>query len=172
MPSVFGHIIASTFLNRFLYGRKNELRLYGWAAFCAFAPDLDVLAFYWDIPYHSPWGHRGFTHSIFFGLLFGALIAWLIARNRADFFKIALVMILATLSHPLLDMMTDGGLGCALWWPLSDTRLFFPFRPIAVSPIGISSFFSPWGMHALASELLCIGVPCTFIYFLFRGENR
>jgi hypothetical protein len=48
-------------------------------------------------------------------------------------------------SHPLLDILTDGGLGCALFWPFDDTRYFAPWRPIPVAPIGLA-FFSPFGL--------------------------
>lgn len=48
----------------------------------------------------------------------------------------------ATASHALLDMLTDGGLGVALFVPVSNARLFFPVRPIAVSPIG-AGFSAP-----------------------------
>jgi inner membrane protein len=43
-------------------------------------------------------------------------------------------------SHGILDAMTDGGLGVAFFSPFDDTRCFFPFRPIKVSPIGLSFF--------------------------------
>ncbi len=41
-------------------------RLLATAAVCSVLPDIDVLAFHFGIPYASEFGHRGFTHSIFF----------------------------------------------------------------------------------------------------------
>ena len=44
-------------------------------------------------------------------------------------------------THPLLDMLTDGGSGVMLLFPVTGARLFFPWRPIHVSPLGILQFF-------------------------------
>jgi len=56
-------------------------------------------------------------------------------------------------SHALLDTMTDGGLGCALFWPFDLTRYFAPWRPIPVAPIGLA-FFSPYGGVIALTELV------------------
>jgi inner membrane protein len=56
-------------------------------------------------------------------------------------------------SHPLLDTLTNGGLGIALFWPFDHTRYFAPWRPIPVSPIGLG-FFSPYGMFVALVELV------------------
>ncbi len=80
-----------------------------------------------------------------------------------NFFKSpALWAGLFTLSHGLLDALTDGGLGIAFFAPFNETRYFFPWRPIMVSPIGLSQFFSSWGLGVLLSELIWIGIPVTF----------
>ena len=59
----------------------------------------------------------------------------------------------AMASHPVLDAMTDGGGGVALFWPFSDTRHFFPFRPIPVSPLG-AGMLSARGLRVVTAELL------------------
>ena len=79
--------------------------------------------------------------------------------------KYALVFFLCGSSHGLLDMMTSGGLGVALFAPFYNERYFFPFRPVKVSPIGIDRFFSEWGLKVLWTEFLWIGVPC-FLYLM------
>ena len=43
------------------------------------APDLDVIAFVFRIPYDHPWGHRGATHSLSFAML-AALLVGTLAR--------------------------------------------------------------------------------------------
>lgn len=116
-------------------------------------PDADVVAFALDIPYHAPFGHRGASHSIVFAALMSAL-AWALARltslpsGRAALFTFA-----AVLSHPLLDALTDGGLGVALFWPVTSERFFFPVQPIPVAPIGLG-FLSGAGMRVALFELL------------------
>jgi inner membrane protein len=94
-------------------------------------------------------GHRGFTHSILFALLCGAIGA-LFCRSRNAF----LYLFLAVLSHPILDAMTNGGRGVAFFSPFSNHRYFFPWRPIKVSPIGAID------INVLWSELRWVWLPC------------
>jgi inner membrane protein len=69
---------------------------------------------------------------------------------------------LVTLSHPLLDMLTNGGLGIALFAPLSGQRYFLPWRPIEVSPIGVR-FFSARGLEVVVSEIVWVWLPALFV---------
>jgi inner membrane protein len=123
-----------------------------WSAL-SMLPDLDVIGFSLGVEYADPWGHRGATHSFAIALIAG-LAAGIVARAlgrrvvRAALFATAVLA-----SHPLLDTMTDGGLGCALFWPVDTTRYFAPWRPIPVAPIG-AAFFSPAGAFVTLIELL------------------
>jgi inner membrane protein len=137
------------------------------AAILAIAPDIDVYAFRFGIPYEAPLGHRGLTHSLAFAAV-TATVAWLICR-RCERVPNTLVaaLVLAAVSHPLLDMMTDGGLGCALWAPLSNARLFLPWTPIPVSPIGITRGL--W--HVLAFEA-CVFLPPLVLSLLIVRKLR
>jgi inner membrane protein len=173
MASVFGHVMAATALGYAVFPKQVRPATLVLAGFCAFAPDLDVLAFRFGVPYASPWGHRGWTHSVVFALVFGSLMAWLFSRfNKIeDPRRLLAWLVLATLSHPLLDMLTNGGRGVALWWPLSAERIFFPFRPVQVSPISVADFFSPWGLEVLASEVLWIGFPALGLVLLARWRR-
>jgi inner membrane protein len=56
--------------------------------------------------------------------------------------------------------MTSGGRGVGFLIPFDNTRHFFPFRPIKVSPIGIGEFFSEWGAKVLLGEFKYILLPC------------
>ena len=64
MASIFGHIAVSSALGAGLFPRQARTGALMLAGFCACAPDLDVLAFFFGVPYEDPWGHRGVTHSI------------------------------------------------------------------------------------------------------------
>lgn len=128
-------------------------------------PDLDVVAFGLGIPYASPWGHRGFTHSLAFALLSALLCWWWLMPSGASRFTTwagAAYLAACAVSHGLLDGFTNGGLGSALWWPLSDDRWFAPFRPIQVSPIG-HAFFSARGLAVIRSESLWVGLPAVAV---------
>lgn len=160
MPSVFGHIAAGAAIGAAFFPHQfSRPAVVCLALFCAAAPDLDVLSFHFGIPYGSEWGHRGWTHSLLFAAVFGVALSALFFRQAEDFRMIALFCALAMASHPLLDMLTTGGRGVALFWPFSPERLFFPWRPILVSPLGAGAFFSSWGLRVLASEALWIGAP-------------
>lgn len=174
MASIFGHVAASTALGFSFFPKEQRWTTLFLAGFCAFAPDLDVVGFRFGVPYESILGHRGWTHSLAFALMLGPLVAWLFFRKEKNWWKLALWFSLATASHPLLDMLTNGGLGCALWWPFSDERHFFPWRLILVSPLEIRSFFSRYGIRVLVNEFVWIGMPgllLALICSLFRKNN-
>jgi len=116
--------------------------------------DVDVLAFRFGIPYAAPFGHRGATHSLAFAMLVGMTAAMLLAREgRWSFSRTAVVACAVAVSHPVLDAMTDGGLGVALLWPFSNARFFAPWRPIPVAPIG-ARMLSSRGFHVLWIEAI------------------
>jgi inner membrane protein len=127
------------------------------AGLFAVAPDLDTYAmFAFDIPRGSLFSHRGFFHSP----CFLALLAFGVARfagGAKAWITLGAVWTCAAVTHPLLDMLTDGGSGVMLFFPFTTGRLFFPWRPIRVSPLGIARFFDR-AAEILLSELpFCIG---------------
>jgi inner membrane protein len=80
-----------------------------------------------------------------------------------------LYFFLCTASHGVLDALTDGGLGVAFFSPFDTTRYFFSVRPVLVSPIGISQFFSPYGIRVLASEVMWIWLPSCALFVVLRA---
>jgi len=72
-------------------------------------------------------------------------------------------------SHPLLDCLTDGGLGCALLWPFSNERFFAPWRPIPVAPIG-PAFLSARGLRIAVTEVVLMAP--FLIYALWPRARR
>lgn len=120
------------------------------------APDLDVLAFRIGVPYDHPFGHRGATHSFTFAVLCG-LVVWLAQGGR----RAALLTTLTVATHPLLDALTDGGLGVALFFPFSAERFFFPWQPLPVAPIG-SGMLSVRGLKVLTAEALAFAPLLAF----------
>ena len=56
------------------------------------------------------------------------------------------------MSHPLLDAMTDGGLGVMMFFPFTVDRFFFTWRPIHVAIIGISAAWQSF-LSVFPSEL-------------------
>ena len=163
MPTVLTHP-AIALAVRAVTGRAiTSRRLLLIAALCSIVPDVDSVGFVVGIPYDSLLGHRGLTHSLAFALLLAAcalpLAKWLDARRWWAF----TLVFLSTISHGILDALTDGGLGVAFLSPFSNQRFFLPWRPLPASPIGILAVLSPSEVHVLASEAVLVWLPCLLV---------
>ena len=156
MASIFAHAAAAAALGS--VARPTRAVVWTCAALSV-VPDLDVLAFALGIPYAHPLGHRGLTHALAFAAVLGPAVAFTAFRRDSARRRLAVLFALATASHGLLDAMTTGGLGVGFGIPFTAERFFFPFRPIAVSPIGIEPFLGARGLAVLASELVWVGLP-------------
>jgi inner membrane protein len=122
-------------------------------------PNLDVIAFRFGIPYSAPFGHRGAAHSICAALALASLAAFATrltleqaagGQTRA---RLWLLCAVVATSHGLLDTLTDGGLGIALLWPVSNRRYFAPWTPIPVAPIG-ARMLTLNGLRVVMTEAL------------------
>lgn len=171
MPTIFSHAVVPIATSLGI-GKLVSRRLLMFSAFCAILPDFDTLAFKLGIPYASQWGHRGFTHSITFAFVVALLVTCFSRQLRSRAWVVFILSFIAVVSHPLLDMATSGGLGVALYWPYSNERVFFDFRPIAVSPIGIANFFTARGWAVMKSEFLWVWLPSIILMFTMRGMRR
>ena len=159
MASLFSHPAVPLALGAIIGRERLPAHLWVVGAVASMVPDADVVAFLLGIPYEAPFGHRGATHSIAFAVLIAAALTLREWRNFGGRGLLFGYLFASALSHPLLDMLTDGGLGVALFWPASNERFFFPRTPIAVSPIG-GAFFSSAGLDVIVSELRWIWLPC------------
>ena len=132
-------------------------------------PDADVIGFRLGIEYADPWRHRGATHALAFAAVCAGALAlvWEEARSWIGWAFLTVSMA----SHGLLDMLTDGGLGAALLWPVSEARLFAPVTPIRVSPIG-AGFFSARGVETLLSEFRWVWLPSVLLALAGFGLRR
>ncbi len=155
---------------------RLSARFWAWTVWCCVLPDVDVVGLVFGIPYEHMLGRRGLTHSIAFAMLLGIVVpkfavpvvpCWSIRYG-----KIGLYFELVIMSHGLLDALTDGGLGIAFLVPFDNTRYFFPWRPILVPPIGVTDFFSSWGLGVLISEMIWIGLPVTVWLLGYRVFAR
>jgi inner membrane protein len=171
MASAFSHVIVAVAMGRAFRNEELRGRELGLGAFCSVLPDLDVLGFPLGIQYGDMWGHRGLTHSVLFAaLLAGTLVAlWYRAKPAVALTGLFLYFFLCTASHGVLDALTDGGLGVAFFSPFDTTRHFFSVRPVLVSPIGISEFFSAYGARVLANEVMWIWLPSCALFMMLRA---
>ena len=167
MASIFGHWIAAGSLKlAFLPNAKNS-KLWILSYLCSILPDVDIIMFAFGFEYSHMFGHRGFTHSLFFAFIVGISTAIVFFRQSSSgskqFWVLTFFFFLITASHGILDAMTNGGLGIAFFAPFDNTRYFLPYRTIQVSPIGIIPFFSAWGQRVLISESVWVGLPCVVL---------
>lgn len=163
MASAFAHIAIPTVVYIVFKSKIVNFRVCLLAALLSVLPDADVIAFQYGIPYESPWGHRGFTHSLFFAACVAGLCTLFTTFLHSSRLTVFLFCFIACASHALLDAMTNGGLGVAIAWPFNQHRYFLPFRPIEVSPVSISAFFSEWGLRVIYSELLWVFLPAASV---------
>lgn len=175
MASIFGHAILGIGLAKAVSG-NTTYKIPALAVICTIIPDADVVGFFAGIPYDHALGHRGFSHSILFALLFSLFIKQVFVKeinlgSRKGLLLWALFF-LCTISHSLLDSLTSGGLGVGYFVPFHNERYFFPWRPIKVSPIGIASFFTEWGVRVIKSEAIWIGIPSLLLIILGIFHNK
>ena len=168
MPTIITHGLVAVALGKsFAPGRASKYfsqqRFWELSVLCSVLPDADVIAFRLGIPYEDMLGHRGLSHSLAFALVLSLLVVFVafprVPQGWSRFLMIVYFFVV-TASHGVLDAMTDGGLGIAFFAPFDDTRYFFPFQPIQVSPLG-RNFFSARGLDVIVSELLWVWLPVT-----------
>jgi inner membrane protein len=176
VPSLLGHAIIGASAARLASPVKSPRRLYVLSLVSSIVPDLDGVGFVFGIQYDSFFGHRGFFHSIAFSLVTGVVLAAIYLKSikiksPAQAWWI-LYFTCVTLSHPVLDAMTTGGHGIAFFSPFITHRYFYFFRPIFVSPLSVSDFFSLVGVRVLISEALILGIPCLAMILLAKVISR
>lgn len=175
MASAFGHAAVAIAFGKSLPDKLGSWPVLTAGIFCTIIPDIDVLAFKFGISYEDFWGHRGFTHSLLFAFILGLTMAacFLLKFNGwKNFLLLTFFFTFCCASHILLDAMTNGGLGVAVFSPWDNTRYFLPWNPIAVSPIGATRFFSSRGLDVLSSEAIYIGAPAFFFWLCFFLWNK
>jgi inner membrane protein len=178
MASGLTHLFAAAALGKTYANEKMPLRFWGLVALCALLPDIDVLGRHYGIRYADIFGHRGFTHSLFFALLLSLVVVVAAFRTVPALSKhwwgLVGFFFSVTASHGILDAMTDKGYGIAFFLPFDSTRYFLPWRPIYASPMHISRFFSHTGCEIVAGEILWIWVPLTLVaasMWLYRKKQ-
>lgn len=119
-------IVLGAAVGEAVLGKKmgNKAMLYG--AIAGTIPDLDVLANYVTDTVTAIEWHRGFTHSIFFSIIFAPIFGWLIfkleRKGPATWKDWSRLFFWGLFTHPILDAFTTWG--TQLFWPF-DLRIAF-----------------------------------------------
>ena len=163
MPTIITHAVVASFAGRVFAEKQMPFHFWLIAIICSIVPDADVIGFHFGVKYSDFLGHRGFFHSIFFAFIFSTFIVLIFFRDykvlSTSWWKYVLFFFIVGASHGILDAFTDGGLGIALLSPFNNTRYFFPWTPIKVSPIGLQAFLSEWGFRVMICEITYIWIP-------------
>ncbi len=168
---VVGAALAAVHDGLFRGTTRQQVCRYLWFPALAMVPDLDVIGFKFRVAYADEWGHRGASHSLFFAVVLGLCLSVPTARGlAARWLPTAVLVVTALLSHGLIDALTDGGLGPALLWPFSHERMFFPWRPLPVAPIG-HAFLSLRGLRCALIEIAVFS-PVLVTALLWRRRSR
>ena len=133
-------------------------------------PDIDAIGLRFGIPYGGMLGHRGFTHSILFAAIvaLGVTIPFLSRTTSQDLVKAFAAIFIATASHGVFDALTNGGMGVAFFSPFEEARMFFPVRPIQVSPLSAKALLGRRGIQVLTSEIIWLWIPASLVTIAAR----
>src|SRR5437773_3997972 len=168
MASALSHAFAAVALTKTLSYRKRDWRFWTLAVASSILPDADIVGFAFGIEYGDLLGHRGLSHSLLFAALWSLLVVSCEYRRLMKFsrhwWSLVSQFFLVTVSHGLLDAMTNGGLGVAFFSPFDTARYFFPWRPVHVSPVGVGQFFSGQGAAIMASEMQYVWLPIATVW--------
>ncbi len=163
MPSIFSHAVVAVALGTSPATPPSSVRFWVVSIACSILPDIDVVGYAFGVPYASVWGHRGITHSFAFAAVLSLAVVSLAFPQAqglsSEWWSLLAYFFVVTASHPVLDAMTNGGLGVAFFAPLENSRYFLPRRPVEVSPIGVHAFLTRRGLAVLQSEFIWIWIP-------------
>lgn len=114
-------IVLGAAVGEVVLGKRvgNKAMFYG--AIAGTIPDLDVVTRYFlDTVTATEW-HRGFSHSIFFSVVFAPIFGWLVwklnGKSAATWKNWSWLMFWGLFTHPVLDAFTTWG-----------TQFFWPFK--------------------------------------------
>lgn len=158
------------------FGKKAMI----WGALAQSIPDVDFLASLWSTTTENLLAHRGFTHSILFGVLVVPVFAMAADRIHRPHNIAFRTWIMFFATEVFLHLFIDGFNNYGVGWlePFSHTR--FSFNAIYVADI----FFSIWAGIALLMLTLLhsysprrtfwwkFGVFIPFIYLSYCSINK
>lgn len=140
MPSPIAHSVTGYALTRLPFVKARSFRSPLWpmtplaaiyGIVVSVLPDLDfVPQLLTGIRFH-----RGPSHSLVAAILVSGLLTWVVCRYRPldrrsghSNYRVLFVLTLGLYgSHILLDLLTQGGSGLPLFWPLSNQTFQLPF---------------------------------------------
>ena len=133
-------------------------------AFLANLADLDfILVFI----FHSKIWHRGFSHSVLFGLIVCLILVLSLGKR---YIRESIAYGLAFTSHGILDYVTtrEGG-GVELLWPFSAERFVLGWVGLSEMPSTLTNLEI---VRTLGVELICFAPLLILVLYLKRRIER
>jgi inner membrane protein len=177
VPSTLSHAAVAIAAGTVFSSRPTPRHFWSVFIACAVIADVDLILFLCGVPYEHFFGHRGFFHSIFFALLTSIVATRYVSKFQEGlsgaWVRYFTLFFLLAVSHGLLDALSNGSIGVALFSPFDPTRYFFPWQPISM--VRMRVFLTTWNLAAIRSELFWVWIPsCLVVLFtvLVRSMGR
>ena len=168
MPSTLSHAAVAIAAGTVFSSRPAPKHFWAVSIACAVIADVDLIPFLCGVPYDHFFGHRGFFHSIFFGLLVSIAATKYVSSVSKGlpeaWVRYFTLFFLLCVSHGLLDALSNGSIGVALFSPIDPTRYFFPWQP--VSMIRTRTFLTTWSLAAIRGELFWVWIPSCLVVLI------
>ena len=135
-------------------------------------PDLDYATLAFEVRPNEPFGHRGITHSLVVAAVLSLAVTVVgfrgLGLGSRTWWRVAAFLFFAAASHGLLDAVTSGDIGVALFAPLDNKRHFLPLKRIPCCPVGINEYLGYWGIMTIANEILYVILPLALAVSFIR----
>ncbi|MDQ3141787.1 MAG: metal-dependent hydrolase [Bacteroidota bacterium] len=127
------HIAIGACIGEAFSGRIEGKKVMLWGILAQSIPDIDFLAAFWLDTSDNLLAHRGFTHSILFGVIMTPILAAIADRlhrpHQITYKSWVYFFATAIMTHIFLDVFNNYGVG---WFePFNDTRISFNIMYVA-----------------------------------------
>lgn len=182
-------IVLGAAVGEAVLGRKVGNKAMFWGAVAGTIPDLDALGKFFLDTVTANEIHRGFSHSLFFSLLFAPIFGWLVfhlyKKKKATWKEWTKLFFWGLFTHPLLDMHTTWG--TQLLWPLETKFAYnniFVIDPLYTLPfltcLLLAMFqkratvkrarFNNWGLYLSSGYMLLTLILKGLTYQVFKTD--
>lgn len=185
----FTHIALGACIGEALLGKKLGKKAMIWGALAQSIPDIDFVTSFWMDTASNLLAHRGFTHSILFGLIAAPLMALLAERwhrpHNIPINRYLLFFFIEIFLHLFLDTFNSYGTG--LLEPFSHQRfsfnILFVADPLFSIPIGLAALMlvvlktksdkrKNWWRVGIAISCLYLMVSCVNKWIINNATRR
>lgn len=176
MASLFAHAALPLVASRALVlPEGHERRVLVAAALCGCLPDLDVVTYALEIRANEPLGHRGLFHSLLAAFVLAGVATFVVCRKLdrrgPEVRRVFLFLLFSAVSHGVLDALTQGEVGVALFAPFSTVRVASPWKLLPACPVGLTEYLGYFGFLTLANEVLYAVAPVALAVSLVRARR-